>query len=367
MIVFSKVRKVSPVLRLALLGGLVLGGAAACEQALTSAPGGPASANVAEGSGNISGRVVSVAGQPIAGARITAANGAAAVSNADGGFVIGNLPATERLAVTVAAQGFATGTAIYRVNAGSTSRREVVLMPRGQAVVVDAGAGGVVAFAGGGRVTIPPNAFEGVGPGEAVRVSVTYFDPESDRQLSAAPGDFSAREQDGERSQLETAGMIDIRATNAQNTQLRLAPGQSVTVNFPDRDGPAMGSWGLYRFDRSTGTWVRTGDAPVDPDGTQSARIPSIDIPWNADKPLITTCITVRVEDKSASAVAGEHVVAEGVNYRGPSIGQTDNNGSVDLQVRSSSVVDVTAAGVTQTYNTPPTSTQCTFVGTITI
>lgn len=366
MTVFSKVRQVSPVLRLALLGGL-LGGAAACEQALTSAPGG-ATANVAQGAGGISGRVVSLGGQPIAGARITTANGAAAVSGGEGGFVIGNLPATERLAVTVSAPGFATGTAIYRVNPGSTSRREVVLMPRGQAVIVNAGAGGEVPFAGGGRVTIPPNAFEGVAPGEAVRVSVTYFDPESDRQLSAAPGDFSASEEDGTASQLETAGMIDIRATDAQNTQLRLAPGQSVTVNFPDRDGPAMGSWGLYSFDRTTGTWVRTGDAPANPDGTQSAQIPSIDIPWNADKPLITTCITVRVQDKSTAPVAGEHVSAEGVNYRGPSTGQTDNNGNVNLQVRSSSIVDVTAGGAApQQYNTPPTSTQCTYVGTITI
>ncbi|HEY0037340.1 MAG TPA: carboxypeptidase regulatory-like domain-containing protein [Longimicrobium sp.] len=364
--VSSKVRSVSPVWRLALLGGLVIGGAAACEQALTSAPGGPA-ANVAQGSGNISGRIVSLTAEPIAGARITTPSGAVAVSNADGGFIIGNLPATERLAVTVSAQGFATGRAIYRVNAGSTSRREVVLMPRGQAVVVDAGAGGVVSFAGGGRVTIPPNAFAGVGAGEAVSVSVTYFDPESDRQLSAAPGDFSARELDGSPSQLETAGMIDIRATDAQNTQLRLAPGQRVTVNFPDRDGGAMAPWGLYRFDPTTGTWVRTGDAPVAPDGTQRADIPSIDLPWNADKPLITTCITVRVQDALSAPVAGELVVAEGVNYRGPSSGQTDANGSVDLLVRSSSSVDVTAGSATQSFATPATSTQCTYVGTLTI
>ncbi|HEX8671541.1 MAG TPA: carboxypeptidase-like regulatory domain-containing protein, partial [Longimicrobium sp.] len=360
------VGNVSPVWRLALLGGLVLGGAAACEQGLTSAPGG-AVANVTQGSGSITGRVVSLAGQPIAGAQITTPAGAAAVTNADGAFIIGNLPATERLAVNVAAPGFATGTAIYRVNSGTTSRREVVLMPRGEAVAVNAGTGGVVSFAGGGRVTIRPNAFQGVGPGEMVQVSVTYFDPESNRQLSAAPGDFSATEQDGTASQLETAGMIDIRATNAQNAPLSLAPGQTVTVNFPDRDGPAMAPWGLYSFDRTTGTWVGAGSAPADPDGTQRADIPSINTPWNADKAMFTTCITVRVEDKSTSPVAGEHVVAQGVNYAGITPGHTDNNGSVDLLVRSSSIVDVTAGGTTQTYTTPPTSTKCTFMGTFTL
>lgn len=363
----SKVRNVSPMWRMALLGGLVLGGAAACEQALTSAPGSSGAANVTQGAGGISGRVVSLAAEPIAGARIATPSGAVAVSGADGRFIIGNLPATERLAVTVSAQGFATGTAIYRVNAGSTARREVVLMPRGEAVIVDAGAGGVVAFAGGGRVTIPPNAFEGVGPGEGVRVSVTYFDPESDRQLRAAPGDFSASEQDGTQSQLETAGMIDIRATDAQNTRLSLAAGQSVTVNFPDRDGAATAPWGLYQFDRNTGTWVRTGDAPVDPDGTQRAEIPSIDIPWNADQPLITTCITVLVQDALSSPVAGEPVVAEGVNYRGPSSGQTDTSGSVDLQVRASSPVVVKAGSATQSFTTPAASTQCTYAATLTI
>jgi hypothetical protein len=363
---FSKVGNVSPVWRMALVGGLVLAGA--CEQGLTSAPGGAVAANVTQGAGSITGRVVSLGGQPIAGARVATASGIVASSDDNGVFVIGNLPSTERLAVNVSAQGFATGTATYRVNAGSTSRREVVLMPRGQAVLVEAGAGGVVPFAGGGRVTIPANAFAGVGPGETVKVSVTYFDPESDRQLSAAPGDFSAAEQDGTASQLETAGMIDIRATNAQNAPLSLAPGQTVTVNFPDRDGGAMAPWGLYRFDRTTGTWVRTGDAPVDPDGTQRADIPSIDVPWNADKPMITTCITVRVEDASSAPVAGEPVVAEGVNYRGPSSGHTDNNGNVDLLVRSSSTVQVRAGSATpQIYPTPPTSTQCTYAGTITI
>ncbi|HEX8692167.1 MAG TPA: carboxypeptidase-like regulatory domain-containing protein [Longimicrobium sp.] len=350
-------RKIRPVWRLALLAGLVLGGAAACERELTSVPGGAVMAETV-GSGAIAGRVLDVSGVPVPGARVSTPEGASAVTGAGGEFVLAGLPAAERLAATVTAEGYASTTAIYRVVPGATLSREIRVLRRGPRVRIDAAAGGVVAFAGGGRVTIPPNAFAGVKPGESVTVQVTYYDPAAEGQLAAAPGDFSATEADGTASQLETAGMVDVFVTNAQNAQVSVAPGQQVQISFPDRDGGAVATWGLYRFDTSTGTWVRTGDAPPAPDGTQQARVPSVDRPWNADQPLITTCITVKVEDLGGAPRANELVEVEGTNWRAS--GWTDSSGSVDIRVKSSSQADVSAGPAAQTITTPSASQNCT-------
>jgi hypothetical protein len=353
------IRKARPALRLCALGALVLGGAAACERGLTSAPEGAANNETVTGPGSIAGIVRSVAGSPVAGAVVSTPGGVSTVTGPGGAFVLGGLPATSRLAVTVSAQEFAPTTAIYKVVPGATLSREITVLPRGPRIIVNSATGGVVPFAGGGRVTIPPNAFAGVQPGEPLGVQVTYYDPQSAEALRAAPGDFSATELNGTPSQLETAGMVDVRVTNAANQPVSVAPGQTVVINFPDRDGPATTSWGLYRFDITTGTWVRTGSAPPAPDGTQQATVPSLDRPWNADQPLVTSCITVKVQDGSGVARANESVRAEGVSYVGISSGWTDAAGNVDLRVKASSTADVSAGTATVPVSTPSAGPIC--------
>lgn len=376
------VRNVRPVVRVGLLAGLVLGGAVACEQGLTSTRAGAVQSVTATGS--ISGRVLDLNGAAVAGARVSTASGASTTTGASGDFVLGGLPAAERVAVTILASGYASTTAAYQVIPGTRPFREIRIARRGPRVRIDAAAGGVVPFADGGRITIPANAFAGVRPGEFVDVQVTYYDPgavegpaasrgvsaqsapaNTASSLDAAPGDFSAVEIGGAPSQLETAGAVDVLVTNAQGAPVSVASGQRVTISFPDRDGAATGVWGLYRFDQSTGQWVRTGDAPPAPDGTQQATVPTLDVQWNADKPLITTCITITVKDPQGAPRANQFVEATGVNWRGPSSGWTDASGNVDLQVRSSSTASVEAGPVTQTVSTPATSTTCTPAATL--
>lgn len=357
----SETGKARPAWRTALLAALVLGGAAACERGLTSAPGETPLANTGEGTGAIAGRVLdAITGEPIPGAVVSTPGRGAVGVGLGSDFIITGLTATDRLAATASAPGYAPSTAIYRVIGGITTSREIRLLRRGPRLLVNAGTGGVVPFAGGGRITIPPNAFAGVKPGESVGVEVAYYDPASDAQLAAAPGDFRGVEANGERSQIETGGMVDVRVTNAANQPVSVAPGQTVTINFPDPDGAATTRWGLYRFDTNTGNWVRTGDAPPAPDGTQQAQVPSLDRPWNADQPLVTTCITVKVEDLGGAPRVGEVVTAEGLNWRGPSSGMTDAGGNVDLWVKASAQADVSAGTATLTVTTPAASQSCT-------
>ncbi|HEU4451993.1 MAG TPA: carboxypeptidase-like regulatory domain-containing protein, partial [Longimicrobium sp.] len=213
-------RKVRPALRLCALAALVLGGAAACERGLTSAPEGPVRNEVAAGAGAVAGRVLSTSGVAVPGARVSTPGGAVAVTGPGGEFVLPGLAVADRLPVTVSAEGFASTTAIYRVIAGVTVSREIRVLRRGPRVRIDAAAGGVVAFSNGGRVTIPPMAFAGVKPGEAVNVQIAYYDPAVSEILAAAPGDFAATEADGTRSQLQTSGMVDVLVTTDAGTQV---------------------------------------------------------------------------------------------------------------------------------------------------
>lgn len=378
-----KVRNVRPAWYVGLLAGLVLGGATACEQGVTSTPRGDVQENVAE-TGSISGRVLGLDGAAVGGARVGTPGGASTVTAPDGSFALDGLAATERLAVTLEAPGYASTTAIFRVIPGTTPFRELRIARLGPVVRIDPAVGGVVHFADGGRVTFRPNSLAGVRPGELVNVQVTYYDPgppagpvgsraagyveaaqTSVSSLEAAPGDFSAIEADGTQSQLETAGAVDVRVTDSAGQPVNVAPGQTVTINFPDRDGTATGVWGLYRFDRATGRWVRESQAPPAGDGTQEAEVPDLSIPWNADNPLITSCITIRVETPDGQPRANEYVEANGINWRGASSGNTDINGDVDLQVRASSQADVTAGPVLATVSTPAVSSTCTPTATL--
>jgi hypothetical protein len=305
--------------------------------------------------------VLSTSGVAVAGARVSLPSGAAAVTGPGGEFVLGGVPATDRLAVTVSADGFAPTTAIYRVLAGLTVSREIRVLRRGPSVRIDVAAGGVVAFADGGRVTIAPNSFEGV---KAVNVQVAYYDPAVSEVLAAAPGDFAATEADGTRSQLQTSGMVDVLVTDDAGQRVDLAEGRTATINFPDRDGGSTQDWGLYGFDPATGDWVREGDAPVDPDGTQRAEVDTFERPWNSDQEMNTTCIRIRTVDRSGAPRPGASVGANGVNWSGPTGGMTDANGFVDILVKASSQVTITVGPFTQVITSPAASPNCTFVGT---
>jgi len=303
-----------------------------------------------------------LSGVPVAGAVVSTPGGAPVVTGPGGEFALDGLAETDRLAVTASADEYASTTSIYRVIPGVVVSRDIRVLRRGPRVRISVAEGGVVAFADGGRVTIPPDAFEGAG--EAVNVQVTYYDPAVPEALSAAPGDFAATEEDGRRSQLRTSGMVDVRVTTDAGEVVDLAPGRRAQINFPDRDGGATQSWGLYGFDAATGDWVRTGDAPADGDGTQRAEVDTFERPWNSDQPMRTTCITVRVVDRGGAPRVGAWVGANGVNWTGPTGGFTDTSGTVDILVEASSQVTLTVGPLTQTITSPPASTSCTFVGT---
>lgn len=343
------------------MAALVLGGTAGCE---TVAEPEMARRTTFTQSGSIGGTVLTLQGQPVAGARVRT-SGAEATTGADGRFVIGGLAPAGRLPVTVGAPGYVSTTKVYQVVAGQLLTRPVHIQPEAAPVVLDAGTGGTAPFGGTGQVLIPAGAFAGVGAGDPVTVRATYLDPYDAAQLGTAPGDFTARTFSGDTARLESFGMLEVDARDALGNRLDLAPGRQVTLRFPLRGGTSATSRGLWSFDPQQGRWVEEGTVVVTPTSLDAA-VTSVTRRKNVDDPIVQTCVRVRVlRSDNVTPRPYEFVSATGVSYSGYTEGWTDAQGTIVLQLRAGSQVVVKAGTVTQPLATPGPGGGCPVVATL--
>lgn len=299
------------------------------------------------GTGGIGGVVTSLDGAPVAGASVHTPAGDSTTTAADGSFTLGGLRPTDRLAVTIVTRDYVRGSVVYPVHAGETFRRPIQLIPRSRPVRFDARTGGEVTLPRGGRIVIPANAFEAEDQRAAqgpLTVRVTYIDPMDERQVAAAPGDYTSVERDGGVRQLETFGMIEMVAVDSQGQSLRLIRGQGVEIAWPSsREVRVSPSRNLFNFDEGVARWVSAGPnrtfgatLPYNPPGgTRGDWVER----WNDDDTFPRACITVQVNRAAGPKIEG--VTATGVDYSGTSFASTNGAGVAQLNVRPSSAVRI--------------------------
>jgi hypothetical protein len=342
--------------------GMLLLGAAACEP--VASPEFTRSDNLTQG-GAIGGTVLTVGGQPLAGALVSPAGGTPTTTDGAGNFSIQGLAPAARLAVTVTATGYDATTAIYEVRAGVQLDRPIRVQPLAPPVVINAGTGGTVGFSGGGQVVIPANAFP-VAPATPVTVRATYIDTNSPTQFSTAPGDFTGRTFGNTLEQIQSFGMLSVDVRDAQGQPLDLAPGQQAVIRFPLRGGSGVATRPLWNFDPQQGIWVETGTVAVTAT-SQDATVSSLAPRRNVDVPFPPVCITVQtLQSNQVTPRPNQFVTATGISYAGFTQGWTNTSGLVQLQVRSASQVLVQAGPAQQTVNTPaPGTPGCPLVSTL--
>lgn len=351
------------------LAGLVAGAAAACERVATdpSAGGASRAASAAE-AGSIGGRVVTLNGNPIAGAVVSIPNGPSAVTGANGAFTLGGLAAAARLGVDVSAPGFAPTARIYRVVPGQTLSRDIALIPEGDPVTLVAGRGGEVRFSDGGVIEVPANAFAGVSPGQTIFVRVSYFDPADAAAFRQAPGDFRGFEADGSESVLASNGMWSVSVTNAEGTELRLAQGQALRSSLPSRQARLVGGgggtttnpvnptgpdpveqWGVYVWDTGRPGWVFVSSTSETAQRTytQNGRR------YNIDRRTSSSGMMIRAFDSAGNALPYRSVTASGLSYYGGAEAFTDANGYATLQLGAGQQVSLWGGSGAVSATTP--------------
>jgi hypothetical protein len=280
------------------------------------------------------------------------------LTNGKGEFTLSGLAQTERLTVNFSAPGMMSTTHIYQPPAGAAriggNGNVIVVWPLARAVTLEATRGGKVPFRNGGGVTLPPRALadsQGKPITGRVRVNLTYLDVTSPQQLKAAPGDFTARMRDGTVSRLESFGIFEISVSDLQGRRVDLIKGRTARLELPVprmRRGKAPRATGLFSFDRVSGMWMeegtltREGNQP-----TYTAQLNQLNVAWNSDNTLETTCMMVQVINPFTNPAnqpeANASVHVSGIYYSYNGGGTTDANGRVCLLVKRCELVSVQA------------------------
>jgi len=189
----------------------------------------------------------------------------------------------------------------------SSISRQVVLQAKPDPVPLNASLGGVVRTSstdGSPTVTVPPNSLayaNGTSYSGTVNVYPTFADPRSRRSISAAPGEFSFENAEGESQDLQTNGVIGLFFETEGGEPLQLSGKATLTLDADtlgigktDSGDPDSYAWTI---DADTGKWRMA--APLKSVGRRRKRavvsitiIIQIIIPYplpyiNLDKPAL--------------------------------------------------------------------------------
>jgi len=96
------------------------------------------------------------------------------------------------------------------------------------------------------------------------QVSLTSFDPTSEVDVQAFPGDFEGELKTGEVTAIESFGFAKVQVENSKGEKLDLAKGEEATLKIPISANQIQSSpetIPLWYFDEVKGTWVEKGIA----------------------------------------------------------------------------------------------------------
>ena len=161
-----------------------------------------------------------------------------------------------------------------------------------QTVSFDAEEGLVYRHPSGSTLSVPAGAFVDAA-GNPVRgaVELHYREFHHAADLVVAGIPLKAADQDGRLADMQTAGMVEVRATQA-DTPLRLAAGRSLELDMASHvDDAVYDTWSL---DEQTGDWTNTGTStarpnparvPVKPVAAPPA--PAAPVAFRGDRPIL--------------------------------------------------------------------------------
>ncbi|MFO0557683.1 MAG: carboxypeptidase-like regulatory domain-containing protein [Polyangiales bacterium] len=348
--------------------------------------------------GHLRGRVVealTLDNVAIAGARVTAANGATTVTGADGSFALVGIPSGTRTAIRITPPSGALSysstqllidmpargdvRAIARLLRGCSTvvnlaggQRSRALSPcgtRGALVGVELPMGGVVNAAGVAvaRVRMEIAAIPSLA-GELVGEAFMAF-----------PGDMTARDSAGMDAWIESRGAAEVRLfDDATGEPAQLAPGREATVTLPASpksiEDRALRVWSYSERDRA---WIEEGRGELAVDEASGMLVTRLTVPhfswWNSDQVATRTCLTGRIEITGGVSLGTTTMMATGVDYLGSTIASIAADGTFRIFARANSIVDLAfqsdvGRGVFQSARlTTGARDACVDVGVITI
>ena len=324
------------------------------------------------GFGRISGIVVDQDGVPLQGVTVSTPGTRRAVTDDGGVYSMAGVLRSGRTVVTFAKEGYATTQGVANFQRGYRNVRcwlhqhygryaadrgcndvpgtvtlSKTLLKAGARQSLDSSIGGSL-VEGGFKVTFPANALTASG---TIDVSITPIDV-STAQLAGAPGDFAARDVEGNRVQLESFSMADFVLTrNGRPVNLRRGATADIELLLPVTTRLRTGdSTPMWYFDTTSGLWIEEGSGLVGPSTVEADRLAIFASVrhftyWNSDMAIDSTCTSGFVVDTAGNPLGGVSVEGFGVDYAGHSYTvPTDANGHYCIQVKTSGTTKLVAS-----------------------
>ncbi|MBU0729618.1 MAG: hypothetical protein KKE17_05755 [Proteobacteria bacterium] len=292
-----------------------------------------------DNTGTVTGTVADAAGTPLSGVALSAvdlnaasssvASAAQAISSAvtttdaTGQFSL-SMNETSRALLTFTLNGHVLTAQITPILKGQTVTLEAVMAAEGATSTLDATVGGTVTH-NNGSVVIAPNTLvdaDGIDFIGQADVAVTTFDPTTESDFKAFPGEFEGLDENQQTVPFMSYGFMDITPTDQNGDALQLKEGSTAAIIIPIplslRSGftspPA--TMPLWYFDPDLGLWIQEGTLTLNNAwDAYEGTVGHFSI-WNADHPYDRAFVSGRVVDGSGNPIAGAVVVVRGVTPR---------------------------------------------------
>ena len=174
----------------------------------------------------------------------------------------------------------------------------------------------------GAKVTIPANAYtqaDGQPYTGKVTLEVSYNKVTTQIGAAAFPGDYEGESASGQTLALKSYGYIEVKLTDEQGQDVKLANGQQATLTFPLDEkigGEPPAVIPLWYYDRAKGIWVEEGKATYDAASKTYSGSVGHFTTWNLDIAIANTGdLTGCVEDANGQRVTDAYILLRGTGW----------------------------------------------------
>lgn len=235
--------------------------------------------------GNVSGTIRDVTGTALEGVRVY--HGATETRTDDKGHYTLELEVGEKVSITAELENYAQNSRNVAVAEAEDAVLDLMLAPVDKIVTFDVTEGATITTKGAkvelGASTIVNS--DGSTYTGAVTAKVSFNQVTSLAGRNVFPGDYVGVQENGEETNLQSYGFLDVTLEDVNGDPLRLADGATARLTYPKDSHieTAPATIPLWYYDVEKGDWVEDGMATYDADSDTYAGTVTHFTTWNLD------------------------------------------------------------------------------------